>query len=144
MPGSVGGQGAIVTTTLRNFFEDYAKTYDAFDVRGMSNYVACPLVTVYEGEPTCHNDSAEVESFFSKLLEWFRDIEHGTASISNLNVQPLGDRSAFASVLWRSTRADKASFLEWSTAYQLIKPSGNWKILTIILRYEAAQTTSLT
>ncbi len=132
-----------MTTEIRRFFEDYAKTYDEFDVARMSTYANCPLITVFDGEPTCHDDSTEVENFFSKLLEWFREIGHGTASISNLDVQILGGKSAFASVLWRSTRADESAFLEWPTAYQLVKQSGEWKILVIVLRYEAAQTTSL-
>ena len=119
-----------MTTEIRRFFEDYAKTYDEFDVARMSTYANCPLITVFDGEPTCHDDSTEVENFFSRLLEWFREIG-------------LGGKSAFASVLWRSTRADESAFLEWPTAYQLIKLSGEWKILVIVLRYEAAQTTSL-
>ena len=130
-------------TELRRFFEDYSKTYDDFDVARMSTYANCPLITVFDGEPTCHTDSTEIERFFSKLLEWFREIGHGKASISNLDVQALGDKSAYANVLWRSTRADGSAFLEWPTAYQLVKLSGDWKILMIVLRYEAAQTTSL-
>ena len=132
-----------MTTDLQGFFEDYAKTYDAFDVATMMTFANCPLVTVFDGEPTCHDDAARIESFFSKLLEWFREIEHGTASISNLEVQALGDKSAFAKVLWRSTKSDESAFLEWPTAYQLVKLSGEWKILMIVLRYAPAKMTSL-
>jgi ketosteroid isomerase-like protein len=132
-----------VIEEIRNFFESYAKTYDAFDVREMSSYVTCPLVTVYEGKATHHGSPREVEEFFSQLLVWFRSIEHGTASVSALDVQALGQKSAFASIVWRSTRSDGTTFSEWPTAYHLVKSENGWKILAIILRYEPARETAL-
>ena len=123
----------------RQFFEDYAKTYDAFDIKRMITYAHCPMITVQQGEPKVHATPEEVEGFFSQLLVWFRGIEHEHASISHLDVQPLGEKSAFAKVVWRSHRKGGKPDLEWPTAYHLVNPGSGWKILAIILRYEPAQ-----
>jgi hypothetical protein len=109
----------------------------------MSSSTICPLITVHGGESHFHGNSDEIKRFFFQLLVWFRGIEHGTASISDLDVRTLGDKSAFVNLVWKSARADGTAFLEWPTAYQLAKPEDDWKILAIIFRYEPAQETSL-
>lgn len=127
---------------IRDFLKSYAKTYDAFNVKQMATFACCPLVTVYEGQPTVHTKAEDLERFFSELLVWFRGIDHGVASISDLEVRRLGEFSAFAQVVWRSTRADGEGYIEWPTAYQLVRQQGNWKILAIVLRYESPVETA--
>ena len=48
-----------------------------------------------------------------------------------------GESSAFVNVVWRSTRDDGVMYTEWPTAYHLVKAGEVWKILVIVLRYEA-------
>jgi hypothetical protein len=127
---------------FKTFFEDYAKTYDAYDVDRMVEFVNCPMVTVREGQPSIHKTPDQIRVFFTKLLEWFREIQHGKASITKLEVQELGSKSAFANVVWRSTRSDCSKFTEWPTAYYLVNTDSGWRILTIVLRYEPAREAS--
>jgi hypothetical protein len=133
-----------MSAEFRRFFEDYAKTYDAFDVDRMVQFVHCPMVTVREGEPNVHATPEQLRKFFSQLLEWFRGIQHGKTSITNLEVRTLGARSAFVNVVWRSTRSDGSRHTEWPTAYHLVNTGSGWKILAIILRYEPSRETRLT
>ncbi|MGW8269733.1 MAG: DUF6841 family protein [Burkholderiales bacterium] len=127
---------------FRTFFEDYAATYDAFDVDRMVEFVHCPMVTVREGEPSIHETPDQIHAFFTKLLEWFRGIQHGKASITKLEARKFGPKSAFADLVWRSTRADGSKYTEWPTAYYLVNTGSGWRILTIVLRYEPAREVS--
>ena len=108
----------------------------------MMQFVHCPMITVREGEASIHATSEQVGEFFAKLLEWFRGIAHGKASVTSLEVRMLGAKSAFANVVWRSTRSDRSKYTEWPTAYHLVRIGTGWKILAIILRYEPARETS--
>ena len=72
----------------RQFFEDYAKTYDAFDIKRMIIYAHCPMITVQQGEPKVNATPEEVEGFFSQLLVWFRGIEHEHASSRTSTFSP--------------------------------------------------------
>lgn len=99
------------------------------------------MITVREGKPEIHANPEQVREFFTKLLEWFRGIEHGRASITSLDVRTLGAKSAFANLVWRSTRSDGRKYTEWPTAYHLVKNTSDWKILAIIPRYEQARET---
>ena len=123
------------------FFEDYATTYDAFDVNRMIEFVHCPMVAVREGVPTIHETPTQIQAFFTQLLEWFRDIGHREASITKLEVRKLGPKSAFADLMWRSTCADGSKYTEWPTAYHLVSTDSGWKIFAIVLRYEPARET---
>jgi hypothetical protein len=128
-----------MSAEFRRFFEDYAKTYDAFDVERMVQFAHRPMVTVREGEPSVYATEEQLRGFFIKLLEWFRGIQHGSSSITSLEVRTLGPKSAFANVVWRSTRSDGSRYTEWPTAYHLVNAGSGWKILAIILRYEPAR-----
>ncbi len=129
----------MMSDELRKFFEEYAETYDAFDVERMVRFVHCPMVTVREGEPSIHGTPDQIQKFFTNLLQWFRGIQHGKTSITKLETRKLGSKSAFADVVWRSTRADGARYTEWPTAYYLVNADSGWRILTIVLRYEPAR-----
>jgi hypothetical protein len=126
---------------LRALFEAYAAFYDRFDPGRISEFMNCPLVIVREGEPIVHDTPEKIRGFLSKLLEWFRDIRHGKSSISGFEVRPLGRASAFVNVVWRSTRVDGATYTEWPTAYHVIRDAERWRILVIVLRYEAPRET---
>jgi hypothetical protein len=122
---------------LRALFEKYSEAYDRFDPAGAAAFITCPLVTVRAGEVTVYESPEKVRAFLAKLLEWFTGIRHRKSSISNFEVRPLGESSAFVNVVWRSTRDDGVMYTEWPTAYHLVKSGNAWKILVIVLRYEA-------
>jgi hypothetical protein len=122
---------------LRALFENYSEAYDRFDPDGAAAFITCPLITVRAGEVTLHDSPDKIRAFLAKLLEWFRGIRHGKTSISKFEVRPLGEASAFVNVVWRSTRDDGVMYTEWPTAYHLVRTGETWKILVIVLRYEA-------
>lgn len=127
----------IMTEQLRAFFERYAESYDRLDPDAAATFIACPMVTVRAGEVTVHDSPEKIRAFLAKLLEWFSGIRHGKSSISKFEVRPLGESSAFVNVVWRSTREDGVMYTEGPTAYHLVKAGEIWKILVIVLRYEA-------
>jgi hypothetical protein len=140
--GSIDTTGPrLMTAEMRSFFEEYSHAYDAFDVVRIAEFVSQPLLTVRDGAVTVHDTPEKLHAFFRALLEWFKGIQHGTTSITQLDVHPLGQKSAFVNVVWRSTRADRSTFTEWPTAYHLIHDGERWKILVIVLRYEPARET---
>lgn len=130
-----------MTDPLRAFFESYCETYDRFDPDAAAAYVIRPLVIVRAGEVAVYDSPEEIRVFFANLLEWFTGIRHGKGSISKFEVRPLGESSAFVNVVWRSTRDDGAMYTEWPTAYHVVKVGATWKILMIVLRYEAPRET---
>ena len=122
---------------LRALFEKYSGAYDRFDPDGAAAFISCPLVTVRAGEVAVYDSPEKIRAFLAKLLEWFTGIRHGKTSISKFEIRPLGESSAFVNVVWRSTRDDGVMYTEWPTAYHLVKAGNSWKILVIVLRYEA-------
>jgi hypothetical protein len=126
-----------MTEQLRAFFENYGESYDRFDPNGPAAFITCPLVVVRAGEVAVYDSPEKIRAFLAKLLEWFSGIRHGKGSVSKFEVRPLGESSAFVNVVWRSTRDDGVMYTEWPTAYHVVKAGETWKILVIVLRYEA-------
>jgi hypothetical protein len=124
-------------TDFRKFFEDYAKGYDAFNVKQISAFATRPLITIENGIPSVHDTPEGVDAFVSQLLDWFRGVQHETAFVAELDVHELGENSAFVKVVWGSKRKAAQRDLLWPTAYHLVQSSDGWKILSITLRYEA-------
>lgn len=117
-----------MSADLREFFADYCKAYDDYDAERIASFFHCPMLTVRQGKVILLETPEEILDFFSKLLDWYREIKYTKGVISAFEARPLGPNGAIVHILWSPTRADGTVISRFPQTYNLVSVDGQWKI----------------
>ena len=115
---------------VRGFFETYANTFASIDGAAIAKVYHAPCVTV-RGDVSvlCLQTGEEVQAFFQKVADgYYREGFRG-GPFANLNVLPIGTRSALATLDWEMLREDRTVIRRWRQSYNLLRVGTEWRIL---------------
>ena len=79
----------------------------------------------------------EVARFFQGVIDTYRGEGAIGGSPHDLEVIPIGERSALATVTWKNLRADGSVARQWRQSYNVVRYAGGWRILATTVHLSA-------
>ncbi len=114
----------------RAFLEEYARAFDSIDGSRIARLYHAPCVTIRgDGSIHCLQSREELARFFQGIADTYYRDGYRSSRFSNLEVTPIGARSALATVEWELLRADGSALRSWHQSYNLVRIDGGWQIL---------------
>jgi hypothetical protein len=115
---------------VRAFLELYGREFDSADGARIAKLYHAPCVTMRgDGSIHCFQSSDELTRFFQGVADTYRKDGYRTGRFSNLEVVPIGGRSALVTVDWELLRADESVIRKWRQSYNLVRAGSGWQIL---------------
>jgi hypothetical protein len=122
---------------IGRFFEDYDRTFRGSDGVAIAKFYHVPTVTLRgDGSTHCFQSREELASFFQPVAEGYNREGHAGGGFRNLVVQPIGGRSALATLDWQMMRPDGSLLRQWRQSYNLLRTDGRWQILVATFHVE--------
>lgn len=115
---------------VQAFLKDYIDAFNACDGVRIARAYNTPCVTVRaDGSIHSFQSENEIQSFFQRLADTYhRDGSRGW-KYENLEVLPLGERSALATLEWEMRREDGSAIRRWKQSYNFVAVDGRLRIL---------------
>ena len=115
---------------VKAFLKDYVAAFAANDGARIARLYHEPCVTVRaDGSIHSFQSESEMQSFFRGLADtYYRDGCRGW-KYENLEVSPLGGRSAVATMDWQMQREDGSAIRRWKQSYNFVVVDGRLRIL---------------
>jgi ketosteroid isomerase-like protein len=112
------------------FLDDYVEAFTANDGARIARLYHAPCVTVRaDGSIHSFQTESEAQAFFQRLADtYYRDGCRGW-KYENLEVSPLGGRSAVATMDWQMQREDGSAIRRWRQSYNFVEIDGRLRIL---------------
>ena len=119
-----------LTEEIRSFFENYAKAFDSIDGKRIAALYYMPTVTMRgDGSIHCLQSRDDLARFFQGVADTCYRDGYRSGSFTNLQVVPIGVRSALATMDWELRRADGSVLREWRQSYNAVRVPDGWQIL---------------
>jgi hypothetical protein len=115
---------------VRAFLELYGREFDSADGKRIAKLYHAPCVTM-RGDGSIHSfhSQEDLTRFFQGVADSYRKDGSRTGRFSNLEVVPIGARSALVTVDWELLRADESVIRKWRQSYNLLRVGSGWQIL---------------
>ena len=121
---------ALLTEEIRNFFEQYNEAFTSIDGNRIAAFYYMPTVTMRgDGSIHCLQSRDELAKFFQGVADTYYKDGSRTGSLKNLQVLPIGGRSAFATMDWEMRRSDGTLIRGWRHSYNVVRVGNGWQIL---------------
>jgi hypothetical protein len=104
------------TSEVSKFFSDYTRLFDAKDGAAIATCYHAPSIS-------------ELQEFFQAVAEKYYEEGQRASRYANLDVKPIGSKSALATLDWQMLREDGSTIRTWRQSYNLIRQDGRWQIL---------------
>jgi hypothetical protein len=122
---------------ISKFFEDYHRAFMGADGAAIAMFYHVPSVTLRgDGSTYCFQSREELTSFFRGVAEGYNREGNAGGGFCNLTVQPIGGRSALATMDWQLLRADGSLLRQWRQSYNLLRTDGRWQIFVATFHVE--------
>lgn len=123
--------GATLKDEVNRFLTSYNAGFETFDAINIVPFYHVPCVTV-RGDGSVHafQTRSEIEKFFRGVAERYANDGYRSGSFYDLDVIPIGGRSALATLTWEQLREDKSILRKWRHSYNLVRVDKGWQILT--------------
>jgi hypothetical protein len=113
--------------------EFFGHQYDeAWKVEGdeIAKLYYAPTVTV-RGDGSIHRlqSHEELARFFQGVLDTYKNQGFARATMHDLTVVPIGERSALATMTWKQFRTDGSPIRDWRQSYNMVRLAEGWRIL---------------
>ena len=119
-----------LTEEIRGFFENYAKAFDSIDGNRIAALYYMPTVTMRgDGSIHCLQSRDDLGRFFQRVADTYYRDGYRSGSFTNLQVVPIGGRSALATMDWELRRADGSVLRQWRQSYNVVRVPNGWQIL---------------
>ena len=121
---------AELTSDVRAFFEAYNEAFASFDGHRIATLYHLPTMTVRgDGSVHCLRSREELARFFQGVADTYRSDGSAGSRFEELQVGPIGGRSALATLDWKMLRSDGSLIREWRQSYNLVRVGSGWQIL---------------
>ena len=115
---------------IHGFFEQYTKAFDSIDGNRIAQLYYTPTVTMRgDGSIHCLQSREELARFFQGVADTYYKDGYRSGTFKNLQVVPMGGKSALATMDWGLRRADGSIMREWRQSYNVVRVAGGWQIL---------------
>ena len=101
-----------------------------FDGDEIAKLYCIPTVTVRgDGSVHCLQSREELARFFQGVVDTYRGEGAQSGTMHDLEVVPIGERSALATVTWKNLRPDGSVARQWRQSYNVVRFAEGWRIL---------------
>jgi hypothetical protein len=129
--------GSALANEIAKFFDDYNTTFATRDGAAIALFYSVPSVSMRgDGSTYGYQSRAELIAFFQEVADRYEREGASGARFLDLVVQPIGGRSALATLEWENTRSDGSVVRKWRQSYNLIRADGRWQIFASIFHIE--------
>ena len=119
-----------LTSDVRAFLDDYNEAFASIDGDRIAALYHLPTVTMRgDGSIHCFQSRAELASFFQGVADTYQRDGYAGGRFDDLQVSPIGGRSALATLNWKMARGDGSLIREWRQSYNLVRVIPGWRIL---------------
>ena len=116
---------------IHGFLTAYNDAFETFDAPKITPFYHAPCITVRaDGSIHSFQTQSEIEKFFQGVVEKYSNDGYRSGTFYDLEVVPIGGRSALATLTWEQLKKDKSILRKWRHSYNLVRVEGGWKILT--------------
>jgi hypothetical protein len=114
---------------ITGFFDDFVEAFISFSgVRIAARYHVPGVALRGDGSIQCFESRAEVERFFQSAVDGYRRDGCRGIRFKDLDVVPMGGRSALGTVTWELLREDETVLRHWRQSYNLARVEAGWQI----------------
>jgi hypothetical protein len=115
---------------ISSFLNKYNETFATYDGDKIAGLYCLPSITMRgDGSLHCFQSREETARFFQGVVDTYRAEGAKSGTMHDLQVTPLGDRSALATVTWKNLRPDGSTARQWRQSYNLVRFNDSWRIL---------------
>jgi hypothetical protein len=119
-----------LTEELSLFFEQYNQAFASIDGERIAALYHAPTVTMRaDGSIHCLQAREELARFFRGVAESYRREGYRNGRFKNLQIVPIGGRSALATMDWELLRGDGSVIRQWRQSYNIVRVGTAWRIL---------------
>jgi len=79
----------------------------------------------------------EIARFFRGIADTYRGEGSKGSTMHDLEVVPIGERAALATVTWKNLRADGSVVRQWQQSYNVVRFAEGWRILAATFHLSA-------
>ena len=121
------------------FLKQYLETFATFDGDRIAALYCIPTVTM-RGDGSIHSFQSreEIARFFQGVADTYQGEGATSGTMHDLDVVPIGERSALATVTWKNRRPDGSVARQWRQSYNLVRFAEGWRILAATFHLSAA------
>jgi hypothetical protein len=118
------------TDEIRAFFEACNNAFELIDGNRIAALYHVPTITM-RGDASVHclQSRDELARFFQGVADSYLKDGYRGGNFKNLQVVPLGERSAVATMDWEMRRGDGSLIREWRQSYNVVRVGNGWQIL---------------
>ena len=115
---------------VAGFFDDFVEAFSSFSGARIATRYAVPGVALRgDGSIQCLQSRPEVERFFQAAVDAYHREGCRGIRFKDLDVVPIGGRSALGTVTWELLREDGSVLRQWRQSYNLVRVETGWQIL---------------
>ena len=122
--------GSELTSDVRAFLDHYNEAFASLNGHRIAALYHLPAVTVRgDGSIHCLQSREELARFFQGVADTYQRDGYVGGRFDDLQVSPIGGRSALATLNWKMARGDGSLIREWRQSYNLVRVIPGWRIL---------------
>ena len=119
-----------MVSEIQAFFEEYTRAFETFDGNRIAALYHAPTVTMRgDGSIHCLQSRDDLAKVFQGVADTYYKDGYRSGTFNNLQVLPIGERSALATMDWDQRRGDGTLIKEWRQSYNVVRIGDGWQIL---------------
>ncbi len=114
---------------IKQFFDAFVQAFEAFDGPLIARRYAAPYVAL-NGDGVLQSLTTQVRigEYFQAVVDHYHQTGCRSCRYKGLEVIPLGQNSALATVTWELLQGDGSSIHSWRESYNLMRTAQGWFI----------------
>lgn len=121
--------GPALREDLTRFFDDFVNAFASFKGAPLADLYLVPGVALRgDGLIQGLQSRTEIERFFQATLDRYHREGCRACRFKDLDVVPIGGRSALGTVTWELLGEDAAVLKTWRQSYNLVRTDSGWKV----------------
>ena len=117
----------------RWFFDEFVAAFASFDGSVIARRYQSPYLALHaDGSIDCFDTPAQIAAYFQKVVDDYHREGCRSCRYRDLEVMPLGSRSALATVTWDLLREDGAPVTSWRESYNLTRVGDSLRVVASV------------
>lgn len=120
------------------FLNQYNEVFATYDGDQIAALYCVPTITMRgDGSIHCFQSREEIAKFFQGVVDAYRAEGATGGTPHDIVAISIGERSALATVTWKSLRPDGSVARQWRQSYNLVRFAVGWRILATTFHLSA-------
>ena len=121
------------------FLNQYLEIFITFDADQIAAWYCVPTIAMgFDGSINCFQSREEITWFFQRVADIYQGEGAISGTMHDLEVVPIGGRSALATVTWKNRRPDGSVAKQFRMSYNVVRFDEGWRILAATVHLSAA------